>query len=80
MYVFSEYRRQGIGQLLCNGLLAHAANSGLKMVELWTARSGNGEALYQSVGFSIVEPGDFTLSAASDAGRGAGEVRMRRDL
>jgi GNAT superfamily N-acetyltransferase len=83
MYVRAASRRRGIGTRLVWALIAHCAAGSIQAKELWTAQDGPGRALYEKLGFRVVDepgPGFEHVEQATGYTRGADEIRMRLDL
>ena len=83
MYVPAAERRRGIGTALVRQILAHAAAHGVAAVELWTEDGGVGQALYATLGFSVVAAPSIApaeLALLLNLTPGESEVRMRHEV
>lgn len=80
MYVKAAYRRQGIGRLLVEVLVAHCQASGMRTVELWTDAGGLGQPFYEQLRFCQVPTPGSGFEAVNQATRRTpkiGDIRMQ---
>ena len=83
MYVMAQYRRRGAGTHLVEALIKHCMAKGVRAIELWTAKNGLGQLLYEKLGFCISDepgPGFEDVGDLTGYSPGADEIRMRLDL